>query len=91
MLFGKTNQIDKVWNNICKHEGEVFYTIRHKEYTYIVKDSYIIVNNDSRRRITRDYFEKALKINNPTPTKIQEDGIWGPSYVYGIITDNRIK
>ena len=91
MSLWKTNHIDKVWANICKHEGDVFYTVRSKAYTYVVKDNYILINNDSRRRITKINLAKALEIQNPTCSKIGSAGIWGPSYIYGIITDRRIK
>ena len=82
--------IEMIWNNICRHEGEPFYTITNKEYDYVVKDDYILVKNDSHKKITKVNFEKALKINNPTWSKIESEGIWGPSYVLGIITDKRI-
>ena len=90
MSFLKVNQIDKVWANICKYEGAIFYTVTNKEYTYIVKDNYILINNDSRRRISKSNFAKALEIQNSTCSKISKAGIWGPSYIYGIITDSRI-
>ena len=91
MSFLEVSKIDKVWANICKHEGDVFYTVTNKEYTYVIKDNYILVNNDSRRKITKTNLSKALEIQNPTCSKIKNVGIWGPSYVYGIITDSRIK
>ena len=91
MSFWKSNSIDKVWANIRKHEGEVFYTVRNIAYTYIVKDNYILINNDSRRKITKTNLAKALEIQNPTSSKIGNAGIWGPSYIYGIIIDSRIK
>ena len=89
MSFFKANQIDKVWANICKHEGETFYTQKRKKpFTYVVKDNYIVINNDARRgRITIENIEKSLLIANPIPAKI---GGWAPSYVCGIITDSRI-
>ena len=92
MSLWKSNNIDNVWANICKHEGEIFLTpTRKKPYTYVVKDNYILVNNDIRRKITKAAIEKALTLINPTPAKIQKENIWGPSYVCGIITDSRIK
>ena len=91
MSLWKSNNIDKVWANICKHEGDVFHTVKNKGYTYVVKDNYILINNDSRRKITRTNLSKALEIQNPTCSKIGNAGIWGPSYVYGVITDDRIK
>ena len=87
MSFLKVNQIDKVWANICKYEGDVFYTKNHLQYTYIVKDNYVIINIPSKTKITKNYFEKALEVNNPTPTKIN---LRGQSYIYGTITDSRI-
>ena len=91
MSFWKSNDIDRVWANICKHEGDVFHTVRNIAYTYVVKDNYILINNDSRRKITKTNLSKALEIQNPTSSKIGNAGIWGPSYIYGIITDSRIK
>ena len=90
MSFWKINKIDKVWANICQHEGEVFYTTRKIEYKYVVEENCILINNDPRRKIKKCAIEKALIIENPSPSKIQRENIWGPSYVYGIITDGRI-
>lgn len=87
MLFGKTKNIEKLWGNICKHEGEAFYTITNIKYNYVVKDSYILINNAPRRRISKSNLEKALKIENPTPSKIN---MRCQSYIYGIIIDSRI-
>ena len=87
MLFGKLKNIEKVRDNICKHEGEAFYTITNIEYNYVVKDNYLLINNDFRRRISKSNLEKALEIENPTPSKIN---LRGQSYIYGIITDHRI-
>ena len=87
MLFAKIKNIEKIWGNICKHEGEAFYTKTNIEYIYVVNDNYILINNDPRRRITRITLAKALEIENPTPSKIN---MRCQSYIYGIITDHRI-
>ena len=92
MIFMRNNKLETVWNNIIKCEGKTFCTVLRKEaYTYVVKDNYILINNDIRRKITKASIEKALTITNPTPSKIQKENIWGPSYVCGIITDIRIQ
>ena len=91
MSLWKLNNIDTVWANICKHEGDEFFAVTNKEIKYVVKDNYILNNGDSRRRITKTNLEKALEIQNPTCSKIRNAGIWAPSYIYGIITDSRIK
>ena len=82
--------IDTIWNNIKYHESETFKTVRGVEYQYAVYNDYILVNDDKKRRITKDDVRKTLSIVNPTPSKIQKAGIWGHSYIYGIITDDRI-
>ena len=87
MNFGKTKNIDKVWANICKHEGDVFHTVRNKEFTYVVKDNYIILSIPSQTRIAKTYFEKALKMKVSQPTEIN---LRGQSYIWGIISDSRI-
>ena len=90
MCLLKANKIDKVWSNIRKHESETFYTQKRKKpYTYVVKDDYIVIDNNVKRgRITKEMLEHALSIENPIPSKI---GGWAPSYICGIITDYRIK
>ena len=88
MSLVKSNNIDRVWSNICKHEGENFYTKTHIEYNYVVKDNYIILSIPSQTRISKTYFEKALKINVSKPSEIN---LRGQAYIYGIITDSRIK
>ena len=83
--------IETIWKHIRFCEGQVFKTFRGVEYTYLVYDNYLLINDDKRRKITKDSLITALIITNPTPSKIQRENIWGPSYVYGIITDKRIK
>ena len=91
MFFRKSNDIDRVWRNICKHEGETFVTVARKiPYNYVVNDDYILINNDKKRRITRSAIESALNVKNPTASALTRENIWGPSYVCGIITDSRI-
>ena len=83
--------IENIWKHIQFCEGQVFKTVRGVEYTYLVYDNYLLINDDKRRKITKDSLITALTITNPTPSKIQRENIWGPSYIYGIITDKRIK
>ena len=73
---------DAIWNNIRHCEGETF--------KYAVYNDYILINDNKKCNITKDAVKKTLFIVNPTPAKIQKAGMWGPSYIYGIIADNRI-
>ena len=81
---------EAIWNNICKHEGAVFKTIRGIEYTYVMYGDFLLINDDKKRKISKESIKTSLMIETPTPSKIESEGIWGPSYVYGIITDKRI-
>ncbi len=79
-----------IWNTIKQLEGETFYTIKGKPFSYIVKNDCLIIQHIKGGRIKKDSIEKALMITNPNTTKIASAGCWGPSYIYGIITDKRI-
>ena len=83
--------IETVWNKIKLYEGEVFYKSRGGEYTYTVCGDVIIVDGIKAGRINKSALAKALNIQNPTPQKIGLAKCWGPSYIFGIITDKRIK
>ena len=83
--------INAVWNKIKEHEGEEFYTKRGKPYKYIVYGDFLMVENIKGSRITKCSVGKAFRIENPTPSKIATEGCWGNPYIYGIITDKRIK
>ena len=83
--------IETVWQNIKLHEGEIFRTITGVEYVYVVYNDYFLVNNLQSRRITKAMIEKSITFENPTVKKIEVAGCRGPSYIWGIITDSRIR
>ena len=89
MSSWKPNNIDTVWANICKHEGDEFFTVTNKEIKYVVKDNYIIVvSTPSHAKISKTNFKKALEMNASKPSEIN---LRGRAYIYGIINDSRIK
>ena len=83
--------IEVVWDNIKQYEGKTFYKIKGGPYTYVVCSDYLLVNNLKSRRIIKAMIERAMTIENPPPGKIKAAGCWGPSYIWGIITDKRIR
>ena len=83
--------IETVWNKIRLHEGEIFYKKKGGAYTYTVCGDFLIVNGIKGGRVTKANLAKALSVIDPTPRNFELAGCWGPSYVYGIITDERIK
>ena len=64
--------IETIWKHIRFCEGQVFKTVRGVEYTYLVYDNYLLINDDKRRKITKDSLITALTITNPTPSKSKE-------------------
>ena len=80
-----------IWENIRRCEGETFYTVRGVEYQYAVYSDFILINDDMRRKITKQSLETVVTIDNPSPSTLRRNNVWGPSYVYGIISDERIK
>ena len=83
--------MENIWNAIKRYEGEIFYTIKGKPYSYTIKNDYIIIDNIKGGKIKKESIGKAITIADPTPSKIGSIGCWGPSYIYGIITDKRIS
>jgi hypothetical protein len=82
--------IEQVWRNIKAHEGETFFTKKGKEFTYHMTDRLVILEN-TNRNIPIGNFEKAIGVTNPSVVAFQKMNLQGPSYIYGIITDERIQ
>jgi hypothetical protein len=80
--------IEIVWSRIKHHEDEVFYQIRGKEFTFTITGNYL--NPPTNRIIPKSDFKKALEfIPLSDTTKIQN--LQGPSYIYAILMDKRIR
>lgn len=70
-------------------EGEIFYTVTGKPYTYKFVCENVIKPSRAKYNISLSNFEKAIEINPTELHQIRE--VRGPSYVFGIITDSRFK
>ena len=87
--------IDVVWNNIIKNEGEMFYTKRDKiQFRYTVNGDRIHPRpaNDSKiYPITKDTIKEVITNYMPLRTVSQlQQKFFAPSYIYAILTDPRI-
>ncbi|HEY8293195.1 MAG TPA: hypothetical protein VIG44_11935 [Thermomicrobiales bacterium] len=81
--------IGTVWSRIEKHAGEPFHQLRGAEFTYTIKGGSVMPNR-TNRNIAKSNFEKALSlIPFQGTTEIQH--LQGPSYVYAILMDERIR
>ena len=81
--------MEPIWEKIKKYEGEVFYTVSGLEFTYKVVDEKII-HTRSKVAISKNDFEKAIVLNPQKPSDLHNTVI-GPSYIYAIISDSRIR
>lgn len=82
--------VDYIWKNIKRHSGETFKTVTGIPYDFHVDGEYIRLHN-TNWSIPKKDVENALLVKEPTVSKFKKAGFQGPSYLYGIITDNRIK
>ena len=87
--------LDTIWSNILKHEGEKFYTIRGIEFIYTSKngDKIIPSNIDGSKLspITKDTIGKVIAEYMPLKNTAEIGRVFrAPSYIYAILTDNRI-
>ena len=87
--------INSVWNNILKHDGETFETARGLEFTYVVIDENNIQpyrDGETRWKLSKNLFEKALKFPKYAySSKEFNNTIIGSSYVRGLLEDSRIN
>jgi len=81
--------MESIWENIKRHEGEVFYTVSGLEFTYQVVGEKLI-HTRSKVAIPKSAFEKADVLNPQKPSDLHNDVV-GPSYIYAIISDSRIR
>jgi hypothetical protein len=81
--------IDSIWERIKEYEGQVFIQIRGGQFTYIVKGNQIILSRTCRC-IPKSTFEKALKLV-PLENTVPVQNLQGPSYLYAILMDERIR
>ncbi len=79
--------MDTAWNNIKKHAGEVFHTKTGIEFTYHIRNDYIVLEN-TNRTIPRNQVEEALAINSDKV--LDYNKYQGYAYLWGLLHDSRI-
>lgn len=80
---------DELWARIEANEGSVFHLIRAGEFTYSIVGAGLKPSR-TNRILPKSQFEKALEflpLENTAP--IQE--LQGPSYIFAILMDPRIR
>lgn len=82
------NRIDYIWERICENEGNVFWQMRGKPFTYHVVGNTIRLSA-TNYNISRTALEKALEFVPLENTKPLQH-LPAPSYIYALLTDCRI-
>ncbi len=81
--------IEAVWPRIQKHEGEEFHQIRGKAFHYGMFGGSIALST-TNQQIAKSDFEKALQ-RGPLRNTVPVQDLRGPSYIYAILMDKRIR
>lgn len=84
-----TPDMASVWRRIEAHAGEAFEQVRGARFTYRVVGGHVMPDR-TVQQIPRSHFAKALELVPLSgPGEIQH--LRGPSYVYAILMDSRIR
>ena len=81
--------INRIWQRIMAHEGELFHQIRGGEFKYEVSGASIRPDR-TNRLIPRSDFGTALQFV-PLPSTAPLQALQGPSYIFAILMDPRIR
>lgn len=81
--------IDIVWGRIVDHAGQTFHQKRGKPFAYTVLSGGVCPST-TVQVISRSQFEKALDAV-PAETTVPFQHLRGPSYIWGILMDPRIR
>ena len=79
-----------VWRRIVENEGNTFKQKQGKEFTYTIKGN-TIVPSLTQWNIPVSSFDKALAFVPLKNVAVIEKVCQGPSYVYAILMDQRIR
>ncbi|MDK0710143.1 hypothetical protein P5E62_13080 [Clostridium perfringens] len=82
--------IELIWKRIVENEGKEFRQKRGKIFTYSLIGKNTIKLSTTNRSISKSEFEKALNFVPLDKTTIIKS-LQAPSYIYGILMDERIR
>ena len=80
---------DDVWLRIEAHAGETFSQVRGGEFTYEVRSGAVWPDR-TPRALPRSHFEQAFA-HVPLDSTVPLQRLQGPSYLYAILMDRRIR
>lgn len=80
---------DEVWQRIVMLRGETFYQKMGKPFTYAVSGN-SLKPSTTNRRLPRSHFARAFA-RAPLDGPGQLQDLQGPSYLFAILTDRRVR
>ena len=80
---------DVAWSRIQHNAGEKFRQIRGGEFSYAIKNGAVIPDR-TNRQIPRSNFLTAFDLL-PFENTSRLQSLQGPSYIYAILMDKRIR
>ena len=80
---------DAIWARIKHCEGQTFQQIRGREFSYAV-DGSVVIPSTTNQNIPRSHVEEASKLV-PLSNTVPVQHLRGPSYIYAILNDKRIR
>lgn len=78
-----------IWARIKANEGQTFRQIRGQEFTYAIIGQYVSLSA-TNQNIPYTHFEKASRLL-PLENTVPLQNFRGPSYIYAILMDTRIR
>jgi hypothetical protein len=81
--------VNEIWTRIKSCAGETFQQIRGKKFSYVVNGDYVDLSS-TNHRIPKKHFQEAL-LMVPLPSTVEVQHLRGPSYIYAILMDKRIR
>ena len=81
---------EDTWRNIISHAGEEFFTKKNLAFRYKIIDNYVI-SDRTNYPLSKANFQKAAEFMPLEGPGQISNLVRGPSYVFAILTDKRIK
>lgn len=85
-----THDIETIWKRLKQLEGQEFRTIRGLPFTFKINKDYLVTDR-TNYNLSKTDFSKALKLVLLKGPGFINDLVRGPSYIWAILHDNRVR
>jgi hypothetical protein len=82
-------EIDEVWSRIESHAGERFELLRGGSFSYEVNGAHLLPVGRARSLSKTNFANGLSRVPLDNTTSVRD--LQGPSYVYAILMDRRIR